>query len=230
MSHSESSVLQVPDLQSHFADMGQQKETATFGMWIFLITEIMFFGGLFCAYLVARIQHFPAFAAGSQTLDIKIGTINTAVLLTSSFTMVLAVFAAKIGSKKLLVLCLVLTMVFGGVFLVLKGYEWYQKYEEHHIPGPGFHFQETLTGHEPMVVDERNAELFFGFYFAMTGMHALHMVIGMGLLTWLVISGARGVFTPEYHNPVENVGLYWHFVDIIWIWLFPLLYLISRHY
>ncbi len=230
MSHSEPAVVQVPGLQSHFADMAQQKETATFGMWMFLITEVMFFGGLFCAYMIGRIQHFPAFAAASQTLDIVIGTVNTAVLLTSSFTMVMAVWAAKLGRRKLLVLFLVLTMVFGGVFLVLKGVEWYKKYEEHHIPGPSFHFEEPLTGHAPMVVDERNAQLFFGFYFAMTGMHALHMVIGMGLLTWLVIAGTRGAFTPEYHNPVENVGLYWHFVDIIWIWLYPLLYLISRHY
>ena len=230
MSHSEPTAIQVPDLQSHFADMAQQKETATFGMWLFLITEVMFFGGLFCAYLVYRLQYFAAFAAGSQSLDIKIGTINTAVLLSSSFTMVLAVWAAKIGSRKLLVLFLVLTMVFGAIFLALKGVEWYEKYEKHHIPGPSFHFEEPLTGHSPMVVDERNAQLFFSFYFAMTGMHALHMVIGMGLLTWLLIAGARGAFTPEYHNPVENVGLYWHFVDIIWIWLYPLLYLISRHY
>src|SRR5512143_2602681 len=140
--------------------MSQQKESATFGMWVFLITEVMFFGGLFCAYLVGRIQHFAAFAAGSQTLDIKIGTINTAVMLASSFTVVLAVHAAKIGSRKLLVLFLVLTMIFGGVFLALKGVEWYDKYEHHHIPGPSFHFEETLSGHGPMVVDERNAQLF----------------------------------------------------------------------
>ena len=230
MSHSEPSVLPVPDLQSHFRDLAQQKETANFGMWLFLVTEVMFFGGVFCAYLVYRLQYFPAFAAGSQTLDIKLGALNTAVLLASSFTMVMAVWAAKIGSRKLLVLFLVATMFLGAVFLGIKGVEWHEKYEKHHIPGPSFHFEETLSGHSPLVVDERHAQLFFGFYFAMTGMHALHMVIGMGLLTWLLIAGARGAYSPEYHNPVENVGLYWHFVDIIWIWLFPLLYLISRHY
>ena len=213
--------MQVPHLQSHFGDMAQQKETASFGMWLFLITEIMFFGGIFCAYLIARIQHFPAFAAGSNHLDVVIGAINTAVLLTSSFTMVMAVHSSQLGKRNLIILFLLLTLLFGSVFLGLKGYEWYDHWEKHEVPGPTFQFGEAN-------VSTANAELFFGFYFAMTGLHALHMVIGAGLLIWMIIKTSRGGITAEYHNPVENVGLYWHFVDIVWIFLFPLLYLISR--
>jgi cytochrome c oxidase subunit 3 len=202
--------------------MGQQKETAAFGMWIFLITEIMFFGGIFCAYLIERLQHFPAFAAGSNHLDVVVGAINTGVLLTSSFTMVMAVHASQLGRRKSIIFFLILTLIFGSVFLGLKGYEWYDHWEKHEVPGPAFHFDEPN-------VPAPNAELFFGFYFAMTGLHALHMVIGAGLLIWMIIKTWRGQISAEYHNPVENVGLYWHFVDIVWIFLFPLLYLISRY-
>jgi cytochrome c oxidase subunit 3 len=210
--------------------MDQQRETATLGMWVFLITEVMFFGGLFLAYLVYRLQYFPAFAAGSQSLDIKLGAVNTAVLICSSLTMALAVNAAQVGQRKKMVTFLLLTLALGGVFLGIKAVEYHEKYVHHHIPGPAFHFEDVHGGSSSAALNPQNVQLFFSFYFAMTGMHALHMVIGVGLLTWLVIAGWRGRFTPEYHSPVENVGLYWHFVDIIWIYLFPLLYLISRHH
>ncbi len=223
MSHSEPSVLQVPHLQHHFGDMGQQKETASFGMWLFLVTEIMFFGGLFCAYLVERLQYFNAFAAGSNHLDVVVGAINTAVLLASSFTMVMAVHSAQVGRRKSIIFFLVLTLIFGSAFLGVKAYEWHDHWEKHEVPGPAFQFEDPH-------VDVRNAEMFFGFYFAMTGLHALHMVIGAGLLVWMMIKAWRGGLDAHYHNPIENVGLYWHFVDIVWIFLFPLLYLISRHH
>ena len=223
-------VHQDSPLQHHFVDMAQQKDAAVFGMWLFLITEIMFFGGLFTAYLVARLRYFPAFAAGSQSLDIQLGAINTAVLIASSLTMVLAVHSAKIGRRNLLVLFLVLTLLLGGIFLGIKAVEYSDKFAHHHVPGPGFEFHQATAGHGDTVPDPAQVQMFFSFYFAMTGMHALHMVIGAGLLTWLIIASWRGRYTAEYHTPVENVGLYWHFVDIVWIYLFPLLYLISRHY
>jgi len=221
LTHNESSVLQVPNLQSHFGDMAQQKESASFGMWLFLVTEIMFFGGVFCAYLVARLQHFTGFAAGSNHLDVVVGAINTAVLLTSSFTMVMAVHSAQVGRRRSIIFFLILTLLFGSAFLGIKGYEWHDHWEKHEVPGPAFHFDEPN-------IAASNAQLFFSFYFAMTGLHALHMVIGAGLLIWMIIKAYGGGITADYHSPVENVGLYWHFVDIVWIFLFPLLYLISR--
>jgi cytochrome c oxidase subunit 3 len=190
-------------------------------MWIFLITEIMFFGGLFLAYTVYRRWYADIFAVASCSLDVYIGAANTVVLLSSSLTMVLAVRAAQLGKRKALVIFLVLTLLLGGVFLGVKAYEWNQKYVEHHIPGPDFHF-EGVTQQGP-------AQLFFSLYFAMTGLHALHMVIGAGLLIVLIVLAAKGRFSASYMTPVDVVGLYWHFVDVIWIFLFPLLYLIDRH-
>ncbi len=220
----------VQALKHHFADLDQQRETSTFGMWLFLVTEIMFFGGMFCAYLVYRVLYFNSFGAASTTLSIKLGTTNTAVLICSSLTMAMAVHSAAIGKQKLIVLFLVLTLLLGGVFIGIKGVEYHDKFVEHHVPGPNFNF--VLEGAEAQHfqhVDSHAAEIYFSLYFVMTGLHALHMLIGFGLLIWLIISASRGAYTPEYHSPVEMVGLYWHFVDIVWIFLFPLLYLISRH-
>jgi len=151
-----------------------------------------------------------------------IGAVNTAVLLCSSFTMVMAVHSAQIGSRRALIWFLILTILLGGVFLGVKAYEWNQKFEEHHVPGPTFHLEgETQQG---------RAQLFFSLYFLMTGLHALHMVVGVGLMLTLLYLAYKGKYTPEYYTPVDVGGLYWHFVDIIWIFLFPLLYLIGRHY
>jgi heme/copper-type cytochrome/quinol oxidase subunit 3 len=151
-----------------------------------------------------------------------------AVLLVSSFTMAMAVRCAQLGKQKLLVIFLLFTMLFGATFLGVKAKEYYDKYEEHHIPGLNFNFDGKLLGHPDYPVNQRHAEMFFSIYFAMTGMHALHMIIGVGLVTWIIIAGARGAYSPDYYSPVENVGLYWHFVDLVWIYLFPLLYLISK--
>jgi cytochrome c oxidase subunit III len=208
-------------LPSHqFDDVEQQQEVASLGIWVFLVTEIMFFGGLFTGYAVYRAAYPAAFAEGSQHLDILLGGINTAVLIASSLTMALAVHSAQVGERSGLVRFLLLTIVLGLVFLGIKGLEYTHKFEEHLVPGSKF----VAEGpHAPQM------QLFFGFYFSMTGMHALHMVIGIGILAVLTWRAWRGHFSPAYWTPVELTGLYWHFVDIVWIFLFPLLYLLGRH-
>jgi len=203
-----------------FDDAEQQQVASTLGMWLFLVTEIMFFGGLFLAYIIYRNEYFPAFRAASHELDVGLGTFNTIVLLTSSLTMALAVHGAQVSRRGMTIVCLILTMVLGSVFLGVKAYEYWHKWHEHLIPGPGFVF------HGP---DPHNAQLFFSLYFAMTGLHALHMVIGIGLLAILTLRTGQGMFNRLYYTPVEVSGLYWHFVDLVWIFLFPLLYLLGRH-
>src|SRR4051812_43251223 len=218
----------LPDAAGHhpsalahqFDSLDQQKEASTLGMWVFLVTEVLFFGGLFLVYFVYRSWYPGAFAAASHELDVVLGTVNTAVLITSSLTMALAVHAAQEGQRRLLTIFLVLTMILGVVFLGIKGVEYYHKFVEHHVPGPDFQFEKEYV---------RNAQLFFSLYFVMTGLHAVHMIIGLGIMTWMLIWSWRGVITQEYSNPIEISGLYWHFVDIVWIFLFPLLYLIGRH-
>jgi len=210
-------------LREQFDTAAQQKDASTLGMWIFLITEIMFFGGMFLAYTVYRGTFPLVFAVASSSLNVYIGAANTVVLLCSSFTMVLAVRAAQLGQQRAIIFFLILTLLLGGVFLGVKAYEWNEKFEEHHIPGATFH----LEGVAPD--QQGHAQLFFSLYFAMTGLHALHMVIGVGILTVLILQTRKGRFTADYMTPVDVAGLYWHFVDIIWIFLFPLLYLIDRH-
>lgn len=221
-----------PALLHHFATEEQQRNSASLGMWIFLGTEVMFFGGLFCAYLIYRLAYYGDFAAASKSIDAALGGTNTAVLICSSLTVVLAIWAAQTARRGLMLLMLVLTMLFGCAFLGIKGVEYKQKFDEHHVPGASFSFDhEPIPGtHDPVQYAEpQHAEIFFALYFIMTGLHALHMIIGLGIFSWLLWAAWRGRFTPEYHTPLEIGGLYWHFVDIIWIYLFPLLYLIDRH-
>jgi len=207
--------------QAHqFDSLEQQTDAATLGMWVFLVTEVMFFGGLFTSYIVYRSLHSFAFAEVSRQLDIVLGTTNTVILIWSSFTMAIAVYCAQTGMRRLNIAFLVLTILLGLAFIGIKFYEYYQKFVEHLVPGPSFSFSAPFT---------KEAEMFFTLYFAMTGLHAVHMIVGVGLLSWLIIFAARGRFTPVYHSPVELIGLYWHFVDIIWIFLYPLLYLVGRH-
>ena len=217
------------ELFGQYKTLDQQKETATLGMWIFLVTEILFFGGVFLTYTINRHQFPTAFGIGGNMLDLNLGFANTVVLIASSFTMAMAVRCAQLGKQKLLVIFLLFTMLFGATFLGVKAKEYYDKYEEHHIPAMNFNFDGKLLGHPEYVVNQRHAEMFFSIYFAMTGMHALHMVIGLGLMAYLIIASSRGKFDTSYYTPVENIGLYWHFVDVVWIYLFPLLYLISRN-
>jgi cytochrome c oxidase subunit 3 len=205
-------------LAHQFDDLAQQYEASRLGMWAFLLTEVMFFGGLFVGYTVYRTAYLAGFMAGSAHLDVLLGTVNTVVLIGSSLTMALAVHAAQEGQRQLLGRFLLLTMLLGLVFLGIKGYEYWHKYHESLVPGLRF----SATG--PHV---EQVQLFLMFYFVMTGLHALHMVIGLGLLLFLVMCAQRGRFSSVYHTPVEMIGLYWHFVDIVWIFLYPLLYLLG---
>jgi cytochrome c oxidase subunit III len=218
--HSAERMPRPPALAHHFDSLDQQREATTLGMWVFLVTEVLFFGGLFMVYTVYRAWYPDAFAAASHELDVVLGTVNTAVLITSSLTMALAVHAAQLNQRKLLVAFLFLTILLGATFLGIKSVEYYHKFVEHHVPGPGFQFEREYA---------RHAQLFFSLYFLMTGLHALHMIIGIGIMLWMLAWARRGVITAEYYSPIEISGLYWHFVDIVWIFLFPLLYLLGRH-
>jgi cytochrome c oxidase subunit 3 len=207
-------------LQHHFENAEQQRDASTIGMWSFLLTEIMFFGGLFLAYFAYRQAYPLAFASASLKTDLWLGAANTTVLIGSSLTMALAVHFAAIGKRQLLVLFLILTLILGGVFLGVKAYEYHDKWVHHEIPGPHFECEGC--------VDAQHTQLFFSLYFGMTGLHASHMIIGAGILLVLIWQAYKGKFTPDWYTPIENFGLYWHFVDIVWIFLFPLLYLIDR--
>jgi len=218
-----------PALLHHFAEPEQQRNAASLGMWIFLATEVMFFGGLFCAYLIYRLKYFGEFAAASQTLNWQLGTTNTAVLICSSLTVVLAIYGAQRSKRALMIGSLVLTIILGFAFLGIKADEYAEKFEKHHVPGPSFQFAEKIPGHPDQMADPNHAQIYFSLYFVMTGLHALHMIIGIGLFVWLLVAAVKRRFTPHYYTPLEMGGLYWHFVDIVWIYLFPLLYLISRH-
>ncbi len=207
----------LPGLQHHFDSYEQQQEASFFGMWVFLATEVLFFGGLFCAYLVYRTGNPEAFAAGSRSLDITLGAINTGVLIGSSLTMALAVHAAQVGKRKMIAIWMGLTGILGLAFLGIKAVEYSHKIHDGLFPGANF------VWHGP----EQGVEMFFNIYFMMTGLHALHMIIGMGIMLVLIPLAWRGAYTPESHNMIEGFGLYWHFVDIVWIFLFPLLYLLG---
>jgi cytochrome c oxidase subunit 3 len=243
------------NLAHHFDSYEQQQKSASLGIWVFLVTEIMFFGGLFVAYILYRSKFPEAFIAGSHQLDITLGTINTGVLIFSSLTMAMAVHSAQLGKGKAIVGFLIATIVLGSVFLGIKATEYHHKFVEHLIPGATFHLEEShLPTHHgaPIVADlptgiveesradvpllspdrtdiQAHTQLFFFLYFGMTGLHAVHMIIGVGLLIWLIRPSWKGRFDANNHNYVEGIGLYWHFVDIVWIFLFPLLYLVGRH-
>ena len=204
---------------NQFDDIEQQHESASLGMWIFLATEIMFFGAMFLGYAVYRARYAAAYSEASRHLDVLLGGINTAALLCSSLTMALAVHAAQLGGRRTVVIFLVATIALGSVFLGIKSLEYYHKYEEQLIPGPNFHFAGPNATH---------AQIFFSFYLVMTGMHALHMVIGIGVMLVMIVLTLGRRFSAEYYFPIEMTGLFWHFVDIVWVFLFPLLYLVDR--
>jgi cytochrome c oxidase subunit 3 len=201
-----------------FDDMPQQQEASTLGMWTFLATEILFFGGMFMSYIVYRHAYPQAFAEASRHTIVLYGTINTAILLTSSLTMALAVHAAQEGRNKALFYFLLITIFFACCFLGVKGLEYHEDLKESLWPGP--HFKAGLPP---------QAQIFWFLYWAMTGLHALHVTIGIGLLSVIAWMAARRKFSAQYYNPVDISALYWHFVDIVWIWLYPLLYLVNRH-
>lgn len=211
-----------PYLAHQFDTVEQQRLAATLGMWAFLVTEVLFFGGMFAGYGLYRFWYPEAWDVASRHLDLVLGTINTIVLLTSSLTMALAVDAARAGDAKKIQWMLFWTILLATVFLGVKAFEYHHKWVEHLIPGPNFHWE------GPTVKNNEAIQLFYSFYFVMTGCHAVHMIIGIGILKMLWWQARRGKFSTGYFTPVENTGLYWHFVDIVWVFLFPLLYLIDR--
>jgi cytochrome c oxidase subunit 3 len=211
-----------PFVAHQFDDRTQQKDAVTLGMWAFLAQEVLFFGGLFTGYTVYRSYYPEAFIAGSHHLDIHWGGFNTAVLIASSLTMALAVNAAQNTKRSRLVGYLIATLFLGCVFLGVKVIEYSDKFRHHLIPGYDFQWDGA-----PALA--HSTEIFYSFYFVMTGMHALHMIIGVAVITPLIIMAIRGRFSKDYYAPIEMFGLYWHFVDIVWIFLFPLLYLLGLH-
>jgi len=244
------------DLAHHFDTLEQQHDANLLGMWAFLLTEVLFFGGLFAAYTIYRYKYSAVFEEASNHLDIKLGALNTVILILSSLTMALAVRCSQTGNGLWTGNWLVLTMVFGFAFLGVKSMEWGHDYKVRLMPGKDFFWWQYAKaakdmhthggGHE--LPDMKNvksdtnpelgvkgrqeseqARLFYLLYFCMTSLHALHMIVGFGIITIITYYAYKGAYSPDYYSPVENIGLYWHFVDIVWIFLFPLLYLLGAH-
>lgn len=205
-------------LQHHFADLDQQRESAKLGMWIFLITEVLLFGGLFCFYAIYRAWNPDIFHNAHKALDVRLGTLNTVVLITSSVTMALAIRWIQLGNRDRSRLYLIFTFLLALTFLVVKYFEYSHKFHLGQLPGKFY----TYGG-----IPGTNPHLFFSVYFALTGLHGIHVTGGMLVIGWLIRRTSRGDFTESYHTPVEMTGLYWHLVDLIWIYLFPLLYLVG---
>ncbi|HLE55817.1 MAG TPA: cytochrome c oxidase subunit 3 family protein [Rhodothermia bacterium] len=204
-------------LRHHFVNSEQQFDAAKMGMWLFLVTEILLFCGMFVAYTVYRAWHPEVFQAASVLLDRVWGGVNTVILLTSSLTVALSIRSIQVGNQKWLVRNLILTVLLAFGFLIVKYFEYTHKFHLHIFPGENYAYE----GLDMMYVP-----IFFSIYFVMTGIHGFHVLVGIGVLSWIAVRASRGAFSPEYYTPVEVSGLYWHLVDIIWIFLFPLLYLI----
>jgi cytochrome c oxidase subunit III len=205
-------------LQHHFTTAEQQADAGKIGMWLFLVTEILLFGGLFVGFAIMQSKHPQAFLEAHRHLDRMLGFINTVVLLTSSYTMVMAVHSARTDRRKRVIVYLLLTLMCASVFLGIKYIEYSHKFHEGLLPGRFYsHKGDTVPGQF----------MFFSFYFMMTGLHGIHILGGMAVIAWVLRRAARGDFSHGYYTPVDLVGLYWHLVDLIWIYLFPLLYLIK---
>jgi cytochrome c oxidase subunit 3 len=201
----------------HFPNAAIQRYAERLGMWLFLSTEVLLFAGLFLAYTLYRYLYPETFQAASRHLDVVLGTTNTVVLISSSLTVALALHAARLGKSRQAAVLLFVSLLAGFIFLGIKGVEYSHKFHEGALPGRYYSFHE---------VQGPGASMFFTIYFFLTGLHAFHVVIGMGVLLWVAIRAWRNEFTPAYHVPVELGGLYWHLVDLVWIFLYPLLYLI----
>lgn len=208
----------------HFHDMEQQRAAAKMGTWLFLGQELLFFGGIFMAYIFLRYSYPLMMLESSHHLDVVLGTTNTVVLLTSSLTMVLGVRAAKLGDNKAVTRWVVLTILLACTFLVIKGFEYNAKFAHGLLPAN--FWDGDVTG-VSLQAGQPGPWLFFGLYFGATGLHAIHVIIGIGLLIWVALRSSRNEFDSEHYAVVDNVGLYWHLVDLIWIFLFPLFYLVA---
>lgn len=201
-----------------FDDLAQQRRSYTFGIWAFLATEVLFFGGMFTLYTIYRLAYYKGWVAGSGQMDLILGTVNTAVLLTSSLTMALSIAAVRENKRWNAIGLMLLTMLLGTVFMVIKGFEYYHHFADHQWPDNNFRFPGPYA---------HPARLFFSLYFVMTGIHAVHLLIGIALVGVMMLYTAFGRMNREYHDPLEMAGLYWHFVDIIWVFLYPLFYLVG---
>ena len=213
-------------LKHYFVNHKQQFDAAKMGMWLFLVTEILLFSGMFVAYAVYRAWHPEVFAHASELLDWQLGALNTLVLLASSFTVALSIHFVQKGENQKVVVLLLLTLLCAAIFMVVKYFEYTGKFSHGIFPGAGYAPHGETSGHDYADYDIPFAPQFFSIYFIMTGIHGVHVLVGMGLFIWLIIRVIRGHFSPGWYTPVELTGLYWHLVDIIWIFLFPLLYLI----
>lgn len=216
-----------PHHQHHFATMEQQFDTSKIGMWLFLATEVLLFGGLFVGFGMMQARYPEYFKEAHEHLQRPLGALNTVVLLISSWTMVMGVLSARTNQRKKLVVFLLLTIFCACIFLGVKYFEYSHKYEEGLLPGHMYWHHgdrlpvgQKLNGANPYAT-------FFSFYFMMTGLHGIHIVVGIVLLAWIAVRANRGEFNSSYYTPVDLVGLYWHLVDLIWIYLFPLYYLIK---
>jgi cytochrome c oxidase subunit 3 len=222
-----------PNLHHHFDDMDQQREAHLLGMWAFLATEAMMFGGLFLAYTLYRWSYGNAYAVGSHHLDWKLGSINTGVLLVSSLTMAMAVHSAALRERKKMIVFLCVTFVLGLTFLIIKYFEWSHDYHLGLVPSLAWNFYDRpenfgqLANLAAQGVSPDNIKMFFVVYFCMTGLHAIHMIIGLTMLAVFIYKGSKGDFTNGNDQPIELGGLYWHLIDIVWVFLFPLLYLVG---
>lgn len=203
----------------HFDSAEHEFEASKLGVWLFLATEILTFGGLFVGYILYHSRYPEMFHEGSQFLDWRMGALNTVVLLVSSFTMALSIWAAQNNKRSLCIMNLWITLACAATFMVVKYFEYTHKFDHGIFPGKYF----DLHGHHDVA---QNLALYFSFYFCMTGLHGIHVLLGMGLITWVLIRAYRGEFNSHYYTPLEGVGLFWHLVDLIWIYLFPLLYLV----
>ena len=208
-------------LSAQFSTLEQQRQTATLGLWVFLVSELLLFGALFTAYAVNRLRYPAVFAEASHDLETGLGTINTAVLITSSYMMAVAVNGARTDRRKRLVGGLASVAFLGMVFMGLKALEYYHHYQHREVPGLAFFYSRS---------NPNEARIFFFLYFAMTGVHAIHLIVGIGLVLIVLVRALRGRYGSSDYTPVEVTGLYWHFVDVIWIFLYPLLYLIDLHH
>lgn len=202
----------------HFDSAEHEFEASKQGMWLFMVTEVLMIGAIFVGYLITRGKYPEAFHEAHKILNVKLGALNTVILILSSCTMVLGVSAAQRGNNKRCINMLIVTVLLGACFCVVKYFEYTHKFHEGIFPGGYYHYEGLETPHAP---------LFFSFYFVMTGIHAFHVVVGMGLITWIITRVKRGQISPQFFTPVELVGFYWHFVDLVWIYLFPLLYLLG---
>ncbi len=204
----------------HFRDSEHQFESAKQGIWLFMATEILMFGGLFVAYIIFHSLYPDMFAEGASHLNWRMGFLNTLVLIFSSLTMALGIHFIQVGQQKKAVISLATTILCGAIFMVVKYFEYTHKFHMGIFPGKMLNLEMVQPAHS-------NLGMYFGLYYCMTGLHGIHVLLGMGLITWVMIKTVRGDFSPEYFTPVEGVGIFWHIVDLIWIFLFPLLYLVG---